>query len=59
MGKVVELWTVKEGRLSAVALSIFLKSILFNPHSELFILALEDVLSGLDMSSRLPFIKTL
>jgi AAA15 family ATPase/GTPase len=48
---------LNEARLSAIALSIYLASILLNPPSQLKILALDDVLIGLDMSNRLPMIK--
>jgi hypothetical protein len=50
---------LNEARLSAIALSIYLASILLNPQSDLKILALDDVLIGLDMSNRFPLIKTL
>ncbi len=50
---------LNEARLSAIALSIYLTSILLYPQSELKILALDDVLIGLDMSNRFPLIKTL
>ena len=47
---------LNEAKLSAIAVSIFLSSFLFQPESELKILALDDVLVGLDMSNRLPVI---
>lgn len=50
---------LNEARLSAIALSIYLTSILLFPQSDLKILALDDVLIGLDMSNRFPLIKTL
>ena len=50
---------LNEARLSAIALSIYLASILLYPESDLKILALDDVLIGLDMSNRFPLIKML
>lgn len=47
---------LNEAKLSAIAVSIFLSSFLFQPESDLKILALDDVLVGLDMSNRLPVI---
>lgn len=47
---------LNEAKLSAIAVSIFLSSFLLQPESELKILALDDVLVGLDMSNRLPVI---
>jgi len=47
---------LNESRLSAIALSIYLVSILLNPPSLLKLLVLDDVLIGLDMSNRLPLI---
>ena len=47
---------LNEAKLSAIAISIFLSSFLLQPESELKILALDDVLVGLDMSNRLPVI---
>ena len=47
---------LNEAKLSAIAISIYLSSILLlpDPKSGLRILALDDVLIGLDMSNRLP-----
>ena len=45
---------LNEARLSAIAIAIYLSSILIQPESDLKILALDDVLIGLDMSNRLP-----
>jgi recombinational DNA repair ATPase RecF len=50
---------LNEARLSAIALSIYFVSIIQQPKSELPILALDDVLIGLDMSNRLPVIDIL
>jgi len=50
---------LNEARLSAIALSIYFASILQQPKSELSILALDDVLIGLDMANRLPVIDIL
>lgn len=50
---------LNEAKLSAIAISIYFASILFQPSSELKILALDDVLIGLDMSNRLPVIDIL
>ncbi|RKU14116.1 hypothetical protein C6501_08830 [Candidatus Poribacteria bacterium] len=50
---------LNEAKLSAIALSIFLSSILLQPESDLRILALDDVLIGLDMSNRLPVLDIL
>jgi hypothetical protein len=50
---------LNEARLSAIALSIYLASILLKPQSQLKMLVLDDVLIGLDMSNRLPLIKVL
>lgn len=47
---------LNEAKLSAIAIAIFLSSFLLQPESELKILALDDVLVGLDMSNRLPVI---
>lgn len=48
-----------EAKLSAIAISIYLSSILLLPDSDLKILALDDVLIGLDMSNRLPVLDIL
>lgn len=50
---------LNEAKLSAIALSIYLASLLLNPNSDLKILVLDDVLIGLDMSNRLPIIDIL
>lgn len=50
---------LNEAKLSAIALSIYLASLLIIPKSELKILVLDDVLIGLDMSNRLPIIDIL
>ncbi len=50
---------LNEARLSAIAIAIYLSSILVQPESRLKILALDDVLIGLDMSNRLPVLEIL
>ena len=50
---------LNEAKLSAVAIAIYFSSILLQPVSTLKILALDDVLIGLDMSNRLPVLKVL
>ncbi len=50
---------LNEAKLSAIAISIYFSSILLQPDSELKILALDDVLIGLDMSNRMPVIDIL
>ena len=50
---------LNEARLSAIAIAIYLSSILIQPESDLKILALDDVLIGLDMSNRLPVLDML
>jgi len=50
---------LNEAKLSAIALSLYLSSLLITPDSDLNILVLDDVLIGLDMSNRLPIIKIL
>ncbi|MEG4420788.1 AAA family ATPase [Microcoleus sp. LAD1_D5] len=50
---------LNEAKLSAIALSLYLASLLIIPTSELNILVLDDVLIGLDMSNRLPIINIL
>ena len=47
---------LNEAKLSAIAIAISFSSFLLQPESELKILALDDVLIGLDMSNRLPVI---
>ena len=50
---------LNEAKLSAIAIAIYLSSVLIQPDSELKILALDDVLIGLDMSNRLPVLDIL
>ena len=50
---------LNEAKLSAIAIAIYFSSILLQPTSELKILALDDVLIGLDMSNRLPVLDIL
>ena len=50
---------LNEAKLSAVAIAIYFSSILLQPTSTLKILALDDVLIGLDMSNRLPVLDVL
>ena len=50
---------LNEAKLSAIALAIYLSSILLQPESDLKILALDDVLIGLDMSNRIPVLDIL
>ena len=50
---------LNEAKLSAIAIAIYFSSILIQPESELKILALDDVLIGLDMSNRLPVLNIL
>ena len=50
---------LNEAKLSAIAVSIYFSSLLIQPESDLKILALDDVLIGLDMSNRLPVIDIL
>ena len=50
---------LNEAKLSAIAIAIYLSSILLQPESDLRILALDDVLIGLDMSNRLPVLDIL
>ena len=50
---------LNEAKLSAMAITIYLASILIQPDSVLKILALDDVLIGLDMSNRLPVLDIL
>lgn len=47
---------LNEAKLSAIAVAISFASFLLQPKSELKILALDDMLVGLDMSNRLPVI---
>jgi energy-coupling factor transporter ATP-binding protein EcfA2 len=50
---------LNEARLSAIALSLYFASSLISPTSQLKVLALDDMLIGLDMSNRLPVIDIL
>ncbi len=50
---------LNEAKLSAIAISIYLASLLLQPKSELRILALDDVVIGLDMSNRLRILDIL
>ena len=50
---------LNEARLSAIAIAIYLSSILIQPESRLKIFALDDMLIGLDMSNRLPVLDIL
>ena len=50
---------LNEAKLSAIAIAIYFSTILLQPESELKILALDDVLIGLDMSNRLPVLDVL
>lgn len=50
---------LNEAKLSAISIAIYFSSILLQPDSKLKILALDDVLIGLDMSNRLPVIDIL
>lgn len=50
---------LNEAKLSAIAIAIYFSSILIQPESDLKIIALDDVLIGLDMSNRLPVLDIL
>ena len=50
---------LNEAKLSAIAIAISFSSFLLQPESDLKILALDDMLIGLDMSNRLPVIDIL
>ena len=50
---------LNEAKLSAIAIAVYFSSVLLQPESELKILALDDVLIGLDMSNRLPILDVL
>ena len=50
---------LNEAKLSAIAIAIYFSSILLQPTSALKILALDDILIGLDMSNRLPVLDIL
>ncbi len=48
---------LNEAKLSAIAISIYLASLLVAPKPKLKLLVLDDVFIGLDMSNRLPLIE--
>ncbi|MEX1138494.1 MAG: AAA family ATPase [Bacteroidota bacterium] len=50
---------LNEARLSAVAISIFLGSMLIQPSSKIKLLILDDMLIGLDFSNRMPLLNVL
>lgn len=50
---------LNEARLSAIALAIYLASVLRTPKPDLCLLVLDDVLIGLDMEYRLPVLEVL
>ncbi len=50
---------LNEAKLSSIAIAICFSSFLLQPENDLKILALDDVLIGLDMSNRLPVIDIL
>ena len=50
---------LNEAKLSAIAIAIYFSTILLQPESDLKIIALDDVLIGLDMSNRLPVLDIL
>lgn len=50
---------LNEGRLSAIALSVYFASLLINPLGKLKVLVLDDVLIGLDMANRIPVLDIL
>ena len=50
---------LNEAKLSAIAIAIYFSTILLQPESNLKIIALDDVLIGLDMSNRLPVLDIL
>ena len=50
---------LNEAKLSAIALAIYFAGFLLQPDSDLKILALDDVLIGLDMSNRIPVLDIL
>lgn len=50
---------LNEAKLSAIALAIYCAGFLLQPEIDLKILALDDVLIGLDMSNRLPMLDIL
>lgn len=48
---------LNEAKLTAIAISIYLSSLLIAPKPKLKLLVLDDIFIGLDMSNRLPLIK--
>ncbi|MDE0043023.1 MAG: hypothetical protein OXT74_13370 [Candidatus Poribacteria bacterium] len=50
---------LNEAKLSAIALAIYFAALRLQPDSDLKLLALDDVLIGLDMSNRLPVLDIL
>ena len=50
---------LNEAKLSAIAIAVYFSAILLQPTSALKVLALDDVLIGLDMSNRLPVLDIL
>jgi hypothetical protein len=50
---------LNEARLSAIAIVLYLASLLLNPTSQMKIIVLDDVLIGLDMSNRMPVLNIL
>ena len=50
---------LNEAKLSAIAIAIYFSTILLQPESDLKIIALDDVLIGLDMSNRRPVLDIL
>jgi wobble nucleotide-excising tRNase len=48
---------LNEAKLSAIALSIFFAALKLQPVSRLRVLALDDVLIGLDMANRMPVLE--
>ena len=50
---------LNEAKLSAISLAIYFAAILLQPEGDLKVLALDDVLIGLDMSNRLPVLDIL
>jgi len=50
---------LNEARLSAIAIALYLASLMLSPKSRLKVIVLDDVLIGLDMSNRMPVLKIL
>lgn len=50
---------LNEAKLSAISLAVYFAALLLQPESDLKVLALDDVLIGLDMSNRLPVLDIL